>query len=464
VIGETVGSYRITEQVSIGGMGTVYRAEHLLIGKPAAVKVLHPELRSNPEAVSRFFNEAKATTQIRHPGIVEIFDFGQMPSGDGYIIMEFLEGGSLASLLDEGTLDERRAASIMRGVCSALAAAHGMGVIHRDLKPDNVFVCPDPDAPSGERTKILDFGIAKLESVPLGGPNATKSGIVMGTPTYMSPEQCRGAGEIDLRADLYSIGCMLYEMVCGAPPFVCEGPGELIAMHLFVPPEPPSKRAPSLSPQAEQLILELLDKDPAKRPQTAAELNRRLKAIVNSGLDTPATGVQTTLEIPVLTPPLPTARTTATTMSGAASESLDVVEDARPSRKWLYAGAGAVALAILIAVMTAAGGGRDDESAPRAASPVESPVPASPAPVAAPPVALPPVAPPPVVVPAPPADIVTPVVVAKPKPTVPPRRPLATRSPPVAPHRPAKPDTSAKVPAPPPDQTGSAKILIEKDL
>jgi serine/threonine-protein kinase len=343
-----------------------------------------------------------------------------------------------------------------------------MGVIHRDLKPDNVFVCPDPDAPSGERTKILDFGIAKLESVPLGGPNATKKDIVMGTPTYMSPEQCRGAGEIDLRADLYSIGCILYEMVCGAPPFVCEGAGELIAMHLFVAPEPPSQRAPSLSPAAEQLILELLDKDPAKRPQTAAELNRRLKTIVNAGIDTPANGVQTTTEIPVQTGPIVIARTTATTMSGAASEQLDVVADApRVGRKSLWlAGAGAVALAIAVVVLTASGGGHDSEPVARPATPVEAPAPSpSPAPPVVAPVATPRPSPPPPAPPPPPPEIVAPVVVAPaPKPAVTPRRPVATRPAATVPRRPVQADAPAKVPAPPPEQTGSAKILIEKDL
>src|SRR4051812_49202888 len=138
MIGTVVGSYSITELVSVGGMGTVYKAEHTLIGKLAAVKVLHPELRSNREIAQRFFNEAKATTQIKHPGIVEIFDFGYLPSGDGYIVMEFLEGMSLANRLErDGKMTEGQAAVLMRGVCSALAAAHAKDIVHRDLKPDN---------------------------------------------------------------------------------------------------------------------------------------------------------------------------------------------------------------------------------------------------------------------------------------------------------------------------------------
>src|SRR5260221_6421699 len=138
MIGTTVGSYRITKKVSVGGMGTVYKAEHALIGKLAAVKVLHPELRGNTDVVNRFFNEAKATTQIKHPGIVEVFDFGYLESGDGYIIMEFLDGVSLATRLTmKGPVDEGEAAMMLRGVCSALSAAHAKQIVHRELIPDD---------------------------------------------------------------------------------------------------------------------------------------------------------------------------------------------------------------------------------------------------------------------------------------------------------------------------------------
>ncbi|HEY5948506.1 MAG TPA: serine/threonine-protein kinase [Kofleriaceae bacterium] len=276
MLGTIVGSYRITQKVSIGGMGTVYRAEHQLIGRSAAVKVLHPELRSNREVVQRFFNEAKATTQIKHPGIVEIFDFGYLPSGDGYIVMEFLDGMSLAKRIElGGKMDEGEAAVLMRSVCSALGAAHAKGIVHRDLKPDNIFLVPDPEAPTGERPKILDFGIAKL-NIGLAGPgNATKTGAVMGTPTYMSPEQCKGTGEVDARSDLYSIGCMFYEMVAGRPPFDNMGAGELIGAHLFIEPVSPNTSGATISAEGEALTMQLLQKLPAKRPQTAQELGRR---------------------------------------------------------------------------------------------------------------------------------------------------------------------------------------------
>jgi len=283
VIGTTAGSYRIIDVLSVGGMGTVYRAEHTLIGRLAAVKVLHPELSANPEIVTRFFNEAKATTSIKHPGIVEIYDFGNLPSGHAYLVMEFLEGRTLAQRNKQrGALPEAEAAALLRAVCSALGAAHARGIVHRDLKPDNIFLVPDQDSSLGERPKILDFGIAKLTDIGLAG-SATKTGAVMGTPTYMSPEQCKGTGDVDHRADLYSIGCMFYEMVCGRPPFTDRGAGELIGAHLFVQPEPPSQHGAHLSPDGEAVIMALLAKNPAQRPQTAVELAQLLANIASRG-------------------------------------------------------------------------------------------------------------------------------------------------------------------------------------
>jgi eukaryotic-like serine/threonine-protein kinase len=279
VIGTTAGAYRILDVVSVGGMGTVYRAEHTLIGRTAAVKVLHPEMSSSRDIVNRFFNEAKATTSIKHPGIVEIYDFGYLESGHAYLVMEFLEGETMAARnKTRGAVSEGEAAALLRGVCSALSAAHAKGIVHRDLKPDNIFLVPDPDAPLGVRPKLLDFGIAKLTDVGLAG-SATKTGAVMGTPTYMSPEQCKGTGDVDHRADLYSIGCMFYELVCNRPPFIERGAGELIGAHLFVQPDPPSRYAQGLSQESEALIMSLLAKQAAQRPQSAVELMQRFASI-----------------------------------------------------------------------------------------------------------------------------------------------------------------------------------------
>src|SRR6185312_16102012 len=200
-------------------------------------KLLRPELTENSELVQRFFNEAKAATAIRHPGIIEVFDFGYTEQGRAYLIMEFLDGEPLSSRIARGPLAEVDAAQIARGISSALVAAHDKGIVHRDLKPDNVFLVPDPDVPMGERPKVLDFGIAKLGDHLPKDMRHTVTGALIGTPLYMAPEQARAAASIDGRADLYSLGCMLYEMLVGKPPFSAEGDGELIALHMFSEPE-----------------------------------------------------------------------------------------------------------------------------------------------------------------------------------------------------------------------------------
>jgi serine/threonine protein kinase len=384
VLGEVVGSYQITGKIAEGGMGVVYRAQHQLLGKPAAVKILLPELSSNHELVNRFFNEARAATSVRHPGIVEIFDFGYMSNGVAYLVMELLEGEPLSRrLLTRGHLEERESLVLMRGIASALAAAHGQGIIHRDLKPDNIFLIPDPDMPTGERPKLLDFGIAKIAEAQRGGASAkTRTGAVMGTPTYMSPEQCRGAGEIDHRSDLYALGCILYEMVTGRPPFQSEGIGELIAFHMFMQPEPPSRLVAGLSSQTEALIMRLLAKKPEDRLGSAAELARLLGqgSIPMLGSVT----AQTVAMQPLLTPLPPsttqngqgqghgpmggTAPGIPTTLSGAAGQAggtltTGVDQPFKKSKAPLFAGLAVVLVGGGIAAGVLAGGGKKPAAA-----------------------------------------------------------------------------------------------------
>jgi len=281
VIGTVIGHYKVTEVLNQGGMGAVYRAEHPLIGKPAVIKLLLPDLSSHEEMVHRFFNEAKAASAIRHPGIVEIFDFGYHSDGRAYIVMEFLDGESLGERLHaRDRLPELECAVLARSIAGALGAAHAKGIVHRDLKPDNIFLVPDPDMPTGERTKVLDFGIAKLNGDLPTEVSRTRTGALMGTPLYMAPEQARGAGEVDARADVYSLGCMLYEMLTGAPPFVAEGSGEIIAMQLFAEPVPPREILPELSSEIERVVLGMLEKDPAKRPQKAKDVVDALGALL----------------------------------------------------------------------------------------------------------------------------------------------------------------------------------------
>jgi serine/threonine-protein kinase len=273
VIGHVVGKYRLLAQLGEGGMGTVYRAEHVVLGSPAAVKILLPQFTQDPVVVDRFFQEARAASAIRHAGIVEVFDFGRLPTGQAYIAMELLRGEELSSFLARRSpLDASLAVQIAIQMLAALNATHLVGVIHRDLKPDNVFLVHDPGAPGAIRVKILDFGIAKLTGRSLAGqPGRPRTkNLILGTPAYMAPEQCRGGTELDARADLYAVGCLLFELLTGRPPFVAGGDGEVMAMHIYEPPPRLSNLAPHLPVELDALLAKLLTKDPADRIPSAA--------------------------------------------------------------------------------------------------------------------------------------------------------------------------------------------------
>jgi eukaryotic-like serine/threonine-protein kinase len=277
LVGTMLGSYRITGELSRGGMGAVYRAEHSVLERTVAVKLLRPDLTTNAELVSRFINEAKAASAIHHPGIIEVLDFGHAQDGRAYFVMEMLQGESLGRRIESrGKLPPREAATIAGGIASALTAAHGKGIVHRDLKPDNVFLIPDPYL--GERPKVLDFGIAKLGEVSPNHTKYTQTGALMGTPMYMAPEQARTASAIDHRADLYSVGCILYEMLVGEPPFVAVGAGEIIALQMFGKATPPSERVAGIPPALDQIVMRLLEKEPEDRYQSAGELGTALEA------------------------------------------------------------------------------------------------------------------------------------------------------------------------------------------
>jgi eukaryotic-like serine/threonine-protein kinase len=305
LIGAVLGSHRIVAEITSGGMGTVFRAEHVLLGRPAAVKLLRADLSTNHELVQRFLNEARAVTACKHPGIVEVYDFGYTAAGHAYIVMELLDGEPLGRRLARARLGERAAATIAHGIASALRAAHRVGVIHRDLKPDNVFLVRDPDDGS-DRPKVLDFGIAKLAGP--GGDHRTQTGTLIGTPLYMAPEQARAAGAIDARADLYSLGCILYHMLVGRPPFVAEGAGEIIALQMFGAVEPPSQHA-EVSPGMDQLVMRLLEKEPARRFASAGEVAAGLAALGASPASEPGwVALPAGLEVPPTLPEVSAAR------------------------------------------------------------------------------------------------------------------------------------------------------------
>ena len=264
MVGKVIGGYRLVTPLRSGGMGTVYYAEHTLIGRRAAIKILHPEVSRNPQVLARFLTEARAANDIRHPNVVEITDIGSV--GDvHYIVMSFLEGETLGERLERmRPLDEDATVRIVRQVASALAAAHDHGIVHRDLKPENIFLLNHPDYP--DYVKVLDFGIAKL--ITPHDPSLVKStlaGTVLGTPAYMSPEQCRAGFELDHRSDIYSLGIVLYEMVTGTVPFRHEAPPDVMIAHMRDKPLPPSDLNPKLSKHLNRAILRALEKDPAQR-------------------------------------------------------------------------------------------------------------------------------------------------------------------------------------------------------
>ena len=274
MIGEVLGSYRVVAKLGAGGMGTVYIAEHQLLGSRAAIKVLLPDLSKQDKIVQRFFDEARAATRIRDPGIVTVHDFG-WHNGDAYIVMELLTGETLMQRLGIGRMSPLQAVRLIQMCGLAMAAAHARGIIHRDLKPDNIFVVSDPAVPGGERVKLLDFGIAKLlDRDRDDGHHSTVTGAIMGTPAYMSPEQCRGAGEIDHRTDIYALGCVLFQLLTGRPPFIAQTPGDMIACQIRETPPPPSSLLAGLGPALDAMVLKCLAKNPADRYQTMSELVR----------------------------------------------------------------------------------------------------------------------------------------------------------------------------------------------
>lgn len=269
MVGSTIGQYRIIRLLGEGGMGAVYEAVNDSIERRVAVKVLHANYARQADIVARFFNEARAVNRIDHPGLVQIHEHGILPDGTAFIVMELLKGDTLSQRIKRmgGRLEPHTAVQMSRQVAEALAAAHNKCIIHRDLKPGNLMLISDSLVPGGERIKVLDFGIAKLAADAKHAK--TSSQVVMGTPTYMSPEQCRGAGAVDGKADVYSLGVILYEMLAGRPPFVAEGAGELIGMHLYQPAPPIDGLVPHLSPETRALVHLLLSKDRDQRPTMA---------------------------------------------------------------------------------------------------------------------------------------------------------------------------------------------------
>ena len=268
--------YKLIESLGEGGMGSVFRAERLHIGDEVAVKLLHRDLVREKQALERFRREARTAAMIRHPNVVTIHDFNDGTSNgtEAYIVMELVQGASLRHLLQRnGRMSPPRAVHLMHDICAGVGVAHRRGLLHRDLKPDNVIVVPPSHEGDEETAKVVDFGLAKVRDV--GATALTQTGAVLGTLYYMSPEQCSGE-ELDARADVYSLGAMFYEMLTGNPPFRANNLAGLISKHLHEQP-PPYPQSFEISPALESVCMRALAKDRRQRPPDAIAFGRELK-------------------------------------------------------------------------------------------------------------------------------------------------------------------------------------------
>ena len=401
--GQKVGEYVVETKIGQGGFGAVFRASHPLIGKLAAIKVLSRKYSSDPEIVSRFIAEARAVNQIRHRNIIDIFSFGQLADGRHYYVMEYLEGEPLDALIDQqGLLVPQVALPILRQVARALDAAHGKGIAHRDLKPENVFLGRDPDG-EGHVVKLLDFGIAKLLAADDGSKVKTRTGIPIGTPYYMSPEQCRGK-DVDHRTDYYAFGIVTYQLLTGTYPIDADDYMTILMKQMSDEPRPASQVNAALPPGVDDAIAWLMKKDPAQRPPNLVTAVKALEAACEAGgisVPRPTAGWDTATPTPAglarNPTPAPPQSGTAPTMPAQRAMTPQGLAETVPSamqsvvgppRKsslpWILGAVGAL-IAGGIAFFALRGGHRD--------APAPPPVPAA----AQPAVAQPAAAPPPVV-------------------------------------------------------------------
>ena len=292
LVGTVVGErYCVTRLIGLGGMGAVYRAEHVHMKKTVALKVLHREMTALPEVVARFEREAIAAGRIEHPNVVQARDFGRLDDGAFYLVLEYVEGRALGDILQEGPLPIERVLAIAGQIAEALGAAHQQNIVHRDLKPDNVMLVERPGEP--ELVKVLDFGIAKVTLRDRGPSDRpiTKMGTVFGTPEYMSPEQAAGQA-VDQRGDLYSLGILMYEMLSGAPPFSGEEVNAVLMMQITQSPPPLPSSVPLV---VRQLVGELLAKEPEQRVGSADEVVQRIVALIGGEVPLPQSKTRTRL-------------------------------------------------------------------------------------------------------------------------------------------------------------------------
>jgi len=446
MVGRMVGNYRVVRKLGAGGTGVVYAAEHPEIGRKVALKILQADVAEDGSAISRFRNEARVVNEIRHPNIVDVFDFGRAETGEHYFTMELLEGESLAQRLTRGPLPILQAIRIAGRVADSLSSAHACHVLHRDLKPDNIFLARQ--GPSTEIVKVLDFGLAKLLENREAASFVTRTGAVMGTPYYMSPEQCRDSGDVDVRSDVYSLGIVLYQMLTGKLPFAGNTITKVLLQHISDPPAAPRTLRADIPDEVEALVLRALAKKPADRFQTMDEFCRALGGEVTPRVTTP---------MPVDAPPVASTHpspaemvTTLGSSTGSIAGSTARLQRrlmGRGARPWLWLG-GAVTVAAAVVLLATT---RRSETAP---------------PVIAPPGPTPPavIAPPPAPVPAPEPVVAAPVPATMPAPKTKERRPRRSHAAdsPAEPAAPA-PQPPVAIPAPPASASPGPKSVDPPD-
>ncbi len=390
VIDQVIGNFRVLSLLGSGGMGDVYLAEHQGIQTRVAIKMLQAQISRDADHVQRFFNEARIVSKIKHAGIVKIFDVGFHEhhatgvAGDrrAYLVMELLEGESLAARIQRGRMSMAETADIAYQIASTLAATHNAGIVHRDLKPDNIYLVPD-DELGRPRVKILDFGIAKLGGTLSGGPRTIGT---MGTPAYMAPEQWGDSGSVDWRADAYSLGCVVFEMIAGRPPFAASTITEAFKNHTQAPPPSARSIVADVPAAADELILRLLAKHAPERAASTASIAHAFDALRVS-IDPDA---QWTTATQPHAPRISREHRAATTLGASAAQV--GITPVRGNKKLMLAGMFAgliVAIAATTVIVRGAGG-----NAPTAAATQPPPPPAAVASEPAPAVTKDPISPP----------------------------------------------------------------------
>jgi serine/threonine-protein kinase len=409
------GRYRLGERLGQGGMGVVYAATQESLARQVAVKLLQPMLAQSGESMLRFKAEAERAGRLAHPHIVQILDFGHEPNASAWIAMELLRGESLAARIARGRLSEAEVVRIAKETLSALEAAHGAHLVHRDLKPDNIFLADVPGI--GTTVKVLDFGIAKLLDDESAG-KLTATGMLLGTPLYMAPEQARG-GEVDPRADLYALGAVLYEALTGRPPLQGKNYNALLFAILSETPAPLASSRPDVSPDLAYVITRALEKEPAARWQSATEMAQALRGLSPSA-ELPMVRVPSYAPMAMaatMATPNPTAPREATTLPmQSKGKPLPVLH------WWPLALAGGMLATVALAFF-----GIRALSGPGSAAVAAL----APTPVTLAEVSLTPVAPTPLSAPPPPSTIAAPLALPS-QPVALPSQPIGLPSPPVA--------------------------------